>query len=550
MDTTTPTGVMAPRGGRKARNENIKDKFFSSFEFFVENFMWWCEFPGVKLTNWHRERIHEIEDHIVHNVPKVLYLWFRGGFKTTFISRYSNMWRYFRDPDLTILQRHGDASKAEGIVQGCKFHHLHNPRLRELFPEFCPVKNQKWGTVDEFTLPNTQNYSPEPTMRARGIEANLTGDHYRHVSDDDIENEVNINTPDTRLKLIRKWEDTQSILTKPPVYKGTHTMVGTTWHAAGLWLGHIIPKFGPTSEAPPHLKVVYKPHPACNEKLEPYAPEIFDEQGLKDLLYDQGPYKFSANYLLKPTDPDTAVFKEKWIQWHTYPKTHEHFDKWWLERCCVRRVLTIDLAESTARDSDMIGYLVVDIDDVGRWYIRECFEGRISVYTFIERVQKLHENWDFDVVYIDAIAAQNYFSKWLVKSNAEQNVSMPVVPVKKISGNAQSKGQRILACQPRWHRGDCYIVDAAPGAETLIHDMINYPAVGYDDLLDAMAQLEMMEGKGRARSSEEAPVGSLSYFQGLDKPKPTQGGGSWWRSGRTRNAIATVRKSYRSGRAG
>jgi len=508
----------------------------------VERVLWPAEFPGVPLTNWHRDRLKELQDSIVNNAPKTLDLWARGSFKTTFISRYSNIWRYLRDPNITILQRHGDAVKAEGIVGGCKQHHMHNPVFRHLFSDYCPEKGQKWGTVDEFNLPNSRNFSPEPTMRGRGIEANLTGDHYRHVSDDDIENEININTPETRLKLIRKWEDTPSLLCKPPVYNGSHAMVGTTWHAAGLWLGHIVPKFGPDSDAPAHKKVVQRFYPACDSKLNPLMPEIYSRQALEDLLYEEGPYKFSANYLLRPTDPETAIFKEEWIQFEDYPKDRQRHDKWWLTHCKMRRVISIDLAVSTDRASDMSAYIIVDMDDVGRWYIRECFAGRIEVELFIRRLQDLHREWDFDSVYIEAEACQMYFSKWLRKANVEEGISMPIIPVKLRQKGKQAKGMRILACQPRWHRKDVKIVEGAKGSTTLVHDMVNYPAIGHDDLLDAMAQLEVVEGKGTKKARREVPVGSLKHLQEMSEPGPTRRVGNWWGNQTQRRNIVTLRR--------
>lgn len=769
-----------------------RKKFRNDFEALVEYVLWPFEFGNVKLCDWHRARVREIGDSIAQDAPKTLDLWFRGGFKTTFISRYGIIFRLLRNPDVTILIRHGDASKAIGVVKGIKNQFMHNNDLRDLFPEFCPERGAQWGTQDSLDLPNSKNTSPEHSVTGVGIEANLTGGHWMHIHDDDIENSINVNTPDTRIKLIRTWEDTPSLLCKPPVYRGTHSMVGTPWHASGLW-HHVITKFGPSSDAPPKKKVVLRFWPACESDLEPLAPDVLDRAALEELLYDEGPYKFSCtpaespilmadwtfrpvskvnvgdevigfvfgdgkkrrlvktrvtakgnrvapvqrvemesgrvirctpdhkwftgrlgksesdwngksykrkayhpasvgrgllrvtdafysptekqrlewrymagmvdgegcckfsnmivsqsieknpevyarilkscgilgigytcydqaitlkgarelkarmirhgepgkkyqlirsvmerhtrmvvekdrvreitpqgdetvysiqtetgnyvvwgyaskncNYRLRPVDEENAVFRQEWIKRLPYPKEWDKTDKGWLGTCMAHRCLTIDLAESQKRDADLIGYLVVDIDSDGRWYIHEVFERRMDTLKFIKRVQELHEEWNFDKVYIDAVASQNYFSKWLKRENELVGVKMPIVPVRKSEGQ-KSKYQRILSCQARWARGDCNLMDGAKNANVLIHDMTNYPAVGHDDLLDAMAQLEMMEAKGKRRSSSKSfPEGSLGYFQEkmMERDRREMRVGDWRRSPKNRVSIPIVRKKY------
>ena len=504
-----------PNRGKKLRMEKVRGYYLTNFVAFVEQLLFPFDFgPDMVLTPWHKDRLLEVEDSIRCHAPKTLDLWFRGAYKTVFVSRYSNLWRLFRDPALTILMRHGDAGKAEKILGNLKKHLLLNPYLREVFPEFCPERGtKKWGRTDEFNLPNSTNHSPEPSMRAVGIEANITGDHYKHVSDDDIENEVNVNTKETRAKLIRKWEDTSSILCRPPVYKGTHAMVGTPWHAAGLWLGHVVPKFGPDSEAPAEEKIVYRFHPACLPDLTPLAPEVMSREMLEAEAFKQGPYKFSANMLLKPTDPGTAIFKEEWIQHYDFPHTHDKYSKRWVPDCQIRRVMTLDLAQAVGKQVDCVGYLIVDIDHMGRWFIREAYENRIDSYDLINLIFRKQETWDLDLIYVDSVANQAYFSKWAMREAEDRKIRLPMIPVKLTAAGQAAKERRIMSVATRWANGLCYIVSGCEGGKTLQESMVNYPAVGNDDLLDAMAQLDQMEAKGRGRPREPYPGGSFGWWQ-------------------------------------
>lgn len=514
--------------GKRVRLDRLRDHYLSSFEALCEDILVPGDFgEHFKLTQWHRERIQELQYEIVNHIPRVLHLWFRRGFKTTFITRYSTIWRLLRNPSMTVLHRHGDAGKAEGNLLGIKGVFMYNPMFREMFPEYCPEKGERFfGTRSEFNLPNSRNYSPEPSMRAASIETNLTGDHYMHVIDDDIENQMNVNTAETRAKLIATWSDTDSIQTAPIVYRGTYTGVGTTWHAAGLYLGHIIPQFGygcephfQDAECHPDAKVLVRYYPACDVRLNPFAPEILSQADLEVFLEKEKPYRFSCNYLLRPTNPEAATFQQEWIQNQPFPKGISRTSKNWLENTSVRRALSIDLAESVSKRADAIGYVIVDIDEAGRWYFRECFENRMDTYRFIQKLLSLHETWEFDAVYVDAAANQAYFSKWALREARLKEVSIPIIPVKaKHTGN-KAKDQRIMACGPRWARGDCFITEGCVGAQRLIHAMVNYPAIGQDDLLDAMAQLEVMEGRARRPVAEEPGPGTFEHIKRITRQR-------------------------------
>lgn len=528
--------------------DSVRERCLNDFTFLVEHVLIPFDFgPDMKLTGWHRERCRELDDGIKSHVRKTLDLWFRQAWKSTLKSRYSTMYRYLRNPNLTTIVRHGEERKAQGIVQGMRNHHLYNPAFREIFPEYCPKPGGGLGIKESFDLPNSKNFSPEPTVRGVGIDCNLTGDHYMNVMDDDIEHRTNVNTPETRRGLIRNWEDTPSILTRKPVYEGTHDMTGTPWHANGLW-AHIRNKFGPDSDAPAQKKIVYRFYPACDRNLTPFAPEILNKEDLQSVLYDEGPFKFSCNYLLIPLDEETQVFQDRWIKWREFPREKHEADKYWLDESVkMKRVLSLDIAESDRPEADCCGYVIIDIDEMDRWYIREAFKRRVGTFALIRKVQELHQKWDFDRVYVDAMATQNYFSKWLRRENSNISLSMPLIPVKKSKDNA-SKHQRIVACEPRVARGDFFIVDTCRNSRMLFSDLTLYPNVGHRDLLDALAQAEMQMGRGTIRKKPEPGWNTLGWWEDRQTLSVT-GAGSWWSNPHRKARISAIRRRYRAGRA-
>ena len=486
---------------------------------------------------------------------------------TTFLSRYGNLLRILRNPNLTLLIRHGEAEKAEGVVKGIKTQLEANEILRMIFPEYCPPRGKRFGTQSWFDLPNRTNTAPEHTVTGVGIEANLTGGHWMHIHDDDIEHEININTAETRLKLKRKFQDTHSLLTKKPVYAGTQSCVGTVWHSDGLWTW-LMDNFGPTAKCPEKSKFVVHFHPVVKGKVAngrflpeqdgdgnwvPTAPDILNLEDIKQLAYDEGPYRFSSNYFLCPQDEDSAAFKDKWIQYKPFPQGVDLYSKGWLKECIVRRCLSVDLAVSQDRNADMLAYVIVDIDEKGQWYFREAYRNRIDALSFIKKLQEMHANWQFDQIYVDAVATQLYFSKWLKRENELEGISMPLHPVKKVDSK-KTKEMRIMACQPRWARFDCYLMEGAKGTKTLVEDLMSYPGIQFDDLLDAMAQLEMMEPKGKRPRGPQMPVGCAQWWMDFQddqksKRKTKPGIGNWRTNPRVAPSIQAVRRTYGKRRA-
>lgn len=511
------TELLPPKRPKKKQRitkaiQNVRRLCFEDFLFLCEHVLIPFDFgPDFKLKGWHQERIREIGESVKNREPRRLDLWFRGAFKSCFVSRYSNMYRLLLRPDRSILLRHGDKEKATAVVSAAKKHFLHNPTFRKYFPDYCPkeASRDKWGRKDTFTLPNRTNPAPEPSFLGVGIDANLVGTHWDHISDDDIEHEQNVTTPELRHRLIRKWEDTPSLLVGPPLEPGTWNGVGTPWHADGLWV-HIRNRFGEDVPGVPEARrIPVRFYPACSPgKIQTLVPDILTNDDLEAKLYDEGPYKFNANYRLTPTDPSDSIFREDWLRFHPQPK--DETTKSYLDTGHVRRCITIDLAES--QKGDMVAWAIIDIDPNGVWYARQFREERIDTLLLIRQLQDKHRTWAFDRLVVDAMGNQNYFQKWLKRENEAAGVWMSVTPVKWSPGK-QTKHQRILALQARVSRGDFVIVEGAPGFNQFRHAALNYPHVAHDDLLDALALLEIVEPLGRKYEDVEVDSDTVGWWR-------------------------------------
>ena len=92
----------------------------------------------------------------------------RGTFKTCIdIGAITQL--ILNSPNIRVLILTGRQDLAWRMVRELKQHFQTNAQLRELFPEFCPAKDMRWGTDDEFTTPARDVIRREPTVSSSTI---------------------------------------------------------------------------------------------------------------------------------------------------------------------------------------------------------------------------------------------------------------------------------------------------------------------------------------------------------------------------------------------
>ncbi len=115
-------------------------------------------------------------------------------------------------PNVRVLILTGRQDLAWRMIREIKQHFQTNATLRELFPEFCPPKDSKWGTDDEFTTPARNVIRREPTVSSSTIASVNAGSHFEVIKPDDCQNEINSSTPDQCLKVIEAFDGLEYLL--------------------------------------------------------------------------------------------------------------------------------------------------------------------------------------------------------------------------------------------------------------------------------------------------------------------------------------------------
>ena len=189
------------------------------------------------------ERMDSLRDH-----PRVGTFCQRKGLKSTVFSICLAVQEILRDPDITIMVNHAVEEEAEAILQEVGEHFRSNEWLRSLDPVgkypvgyFIPEKvgkpyrimplasNRKFLKSGSFTVrraghkPTTKR---QPTMRAKGAGAEITGAHVDLILLDDI---IGLKTLEesTGMSRIRSWWKRTALNVLNTM--GRVRLVGTRW---------------------------------------------------------------------------------------------------------------------------------------------------------------------------------------------------------------------------------------------------------------------------------------------------------------------------------
>lgn len=449
------------------------------------------------LPYFHRQRAAELDEDLEMHY-NAINVWSRGLWKTKTVTVGQTVQRILRNPDIAILIRHFDEEIAKEICEDLKAHFRDNPYMRFVFPEFCAPVGEKFGHTTDFTVPNRRFPRTEPTVMCSGLNSTVTGLHFDHIHDDDVETDKSVGrdvSPAVREKHWSRWQDWTQLAERSSFAKirGTYSMVGTPWHYDGIiYRAKARAKeFG--------FKFRWHPayRPSNNQML---CPQAYPREALQRDRAGNDPYEFSCAILLDPVDEEFASFQmreELW--WDAEPSTYRPF----------KRVMSVDPAYTNSSLSDYTGIVVVDILPDDTWVVLASYSPRLEPLSLINHLHELARRWKPDPIYIEAIAAGKILAKWLMHESERLGERLPVIPVKKHKIMAEKgarkgtgKNRRIQMLSPRVEAGKFRIWRSAEGAGALWDEMRRWPLGTDQHLLDALATLEEYAPEGKGTMAE------------------------------------------------
>jgi len=216
-----------------------------------------------------------------------------------------------------------------------------------------------------------------------------------------------------------------------------------------------------------------------------YFPERFNEEKLAELKKLHGSYIYSAFYDNNPIDSDAAIIKPSQIKYFTEVETEENKERVLLPSN-VNIFMAVDPAISQGRKADFTGLIIVAVDQFNNWYVLVAKKERLTVGGMIDALFDFFEAYKPDTISLEVISqGQALLSSVHLEENRRE-IYLPIVEIK--SQPMIKKETRIRSIlQPRFERGKIFIKKEQ---DELEDELIHFPLSEFDDLIDALAQIE------------------------------------------------------------
>ncbi len=325
------------------------------------------------------------------------------------------------------------------------------------------VNDGKWGEEDILTTTGIR-------IVARGAGQSLRGLRQRMfrpdlVICDDLENDENVDNPESRAKLQRWFKNVVLNLGKScQVF-----VVGTILHFDSL-LSHLL-------DVDKYRKFFKRLFQAVDDDFtEPSAlwPAKWSLADLKAKEEDIGPTEFNQEFRNRPVNSDTQSFKESDIIRHAFTREQ-------IEGKPLMKITAIDPAISKKQQADDFGSVTIGVDDDGFILVLRAEGKKLS---FPEQRKFIFDRYDEErpeVIGVESVAYQKALKQDLDEEGRRTGRYIPVVEVVA----DQDKFRRITAISPLVENGT--IRFCLDGTQKKLISQLLFLGKLHDDLADALA---------------------------------------------------------------
>jgi hypothetical protein len=335
---------------------------------------------------------------------------------------------------------------------------LRNEIIQTLFHGLIPKKKSEFDVC-----------SKDEGIHYKGIEIDLgspekslTGCHYEGGINDNLVNEINSATIDQRDKIVRRWQEQESIL----IERAWEVIFETTWWPDDL-SGRILHPEGKFD----FLKIKGKPAlkfltdtgysvfscPARDEKREPVFPEKLDEEYLRRKRVKQGPYLHSALYDLQPVPEEDIVLKRSWII---------HYEE--LPMPFIRN-MSVDCAGTKKKESSFSAISLGDWSIFGKLHIPYAQKRKVTpmeLLAWIEEIEYMSKEERRPITYI-GIEKEKY-GIFLADLLSSKRPDLMVVPIEIKSIPRPTRHSSLI---PHYEGGD---ILSKPGLKDYEDEVVTY----------------------------------------------------------------------------
>lgn len=408
----------------------------------------------------------------------------RAHFKTTLAISSAVQW-LINYPNIRLFFGAGKLDRASDSLVAVKQHFQTNPKLRALFPEFCPPEGKDWGTTTEFTLPNRTKVLVDPSCMAFSLDSIKAGPHCDVMFIDDAVHMDNIGTVEQLQNTIYRFIFMRSII-EP--YGYVH-VIGTPYSDADLyaWLeedsnGGWLRKF--RRPAWTITNADWKEGtPLTESDVTLLFPERFDFDYLNSLRSAKdGEYIFNCQYLLDPSPKDQKTFTEELITRHTIPHIHipkqgSVFQTW-------------DIAFTDKKRSDYSAGATGMYDTKGNLFLLDIVLGKFGPYELVQQIAAAALKWRPRRVGIEEAGGSKLMlpSLDIVQRQLQRSFNIEWLP----TAPTKQKPERIYSLQPLLKQDKFYFSSALtklPFWDEVKKQFTKFPRYPHDDAPDAISML-------------------------------------------------------------
>ena len=238
--------------------------------------------PHLHLTmaRWLAERWEQGDRHLLLKA-------FRNSGKSTLVGLFS-AWLLLRDPNLRILILAADFALAKKMARNVRRIIERHPAARFLKPS----KTDQWAS-DQFTVTRSAELR-DPSVLAKGMDANITGLRADIVICDDVEVPNTCDTPAKRMDLRQRLAEIDYVL----VPGGLQLYVGTPHSFYTIYSTNRSTK--PEEDTPFLSGFQQLELPILNEQQQSIWPERFPLDLIDQIRQRTGPSKFESQMMLRP----------------------------------------------------------------------------------------------------------------------------------------------------------------------------------------------------------------------------------------------------------
>lgn len=464
--------------GREDRKRRAKD----DFRYFVQTYLSHHVTPDE--TSMFRNSVYDTIKNTVAKYNKSLFLAYRGGAKTTVITRLFTIWEVIRDDAYYPVIISSTVDGVEDNIEFLKTEFEENVNLISDF-DIAITDRDTWQKT-EFTMTTgkrkikVEGYGSGQKIRGR----NYYGRRPDLIILDDIENDENVESKTQRDKL-EKWF--KKAIAKLPERKRKYIIiiVGTLLHYDAVLKrlskrrdfhveSHpLVLQFPEHMDAWQELYEMLDRDAAIAEytKNKTYYDEglILDDPELNTfelmMEYFEDMESFFSEYQNEPMSAENAILG-KYQTYETLPTDLVY-------------AMGIDPALGKKK-GDLFGVAVVGkSQSMKRFYIVYARGFKLSPLAMLYKIIEIYKLYAPKYVIAETVQFQEFYKDSLKDKAIEAGIYLPVIPIKTHS----NKEIRLAALSPYLSDGTLL---ANSNDKVLIEELTTFPMGAHDDILDAV----------------------------------------------------------------